>query len=1297
MSFDFVDIGDLDRILDGLGGDTKPVASSASSSAPVRRRSAPHTGDAARAPLRQTSGNTPLRPSSDAGPRKRSASHKGAAAAAPPQPAAQPPAALVRAPPPAVHQSYAELLQGKNMGTPLVQRVVSATGTGCSHIVQTRDVTDSAKAASGTVWSTNTAKDDFACCTVALNPKLFCVPAPKHLNYEPGTKLVYDAYLHILSDNAVPTVGRVVVETSQHPQTGMQTARKAECFGSAEGSETFGQGVTLHKQTLRIDGRLLQPFMKLTLKTRRTEHGALTHRIIFLTLVRDAGGYHVVAPPPPPPPPPPPIAAAAAAALPPAVPERPRASGRAPAAAASAASAGGAGGLNATPAPSPLQTALDVLLPEVAAGGHAGAGDASRPPLPYAGVPVRERRAQAAAAAAAATAVEGDDEPYRVQDAQAVMDMLENYRRVREDEEEEDAAADEGEVLDLPPTNPTPVAAPAGADGLMRDVSFYEAEARASGGHHHHQHQHQHQHQQPSVSHRHLGAADAAPPAHNDASFDAQQHAMAAVRTAAARRQQRLSEERADDDGGNDDSCHHPQRHDDAADVDVDSRWSSPAHAPPPPPPAASPAPPSALPQQPPQPQQHAERRASPPQPQQAPLPPQPRQAAEAAAAAEVPRWEVQTTRPAAVAVPPSQATPHAQLRHASTSPDFASHPSHQNHQHHQPQHEHQHQHLQLQPHHHQDPLRDGTPLRSASPQAPSARLRPPSVPLTNRSHRGGGSSSGGASSGRFDLLPPPGTRAGTLSSGATSSTSPPASYRLPSVAAETPSRHRSASASGGGGGGGAGVSPAATATTTAAVVPPRFHEDQLWVVPAAAAGCPTCAHGTPLPAEHGNPHAQHLAVDERRAGSVSGGGGRPPVASLSPRSAASTRHLDALQVKVARLADKPVARLVEGKNVALTPRQSPAQLLEQRHQVSSRRFVPVAAAANGLPPPPPPPLLPPPPSAADAAAGAGSLKASLEKKALVVASKKVQEMLLKAKEKETERQREAAAAAASPPPAGRRQASPLQQQQEGGREASGSPTLAMLDGKTSNPLQVTTATFVALKQLKVELQGAPAPAAGASVADALRGHRVAFNPFCKFETLATILRMENYSTFLFTAQSFAEQAGVAETGPGVRQSLWNALTAAVPLRLTPLTRVSEAVVLGKADVPGVSGELRTKYFLLFHASASAAVVALKQVATQFPWFHVHCLLDFETRVFDTMIDDIVSLSPAYEHPPPPPCTYVQGILSWTEHTVFHSLSPPSTVTCIYHRLHTGNAAPTQQGPLPPRRQATPVWCTILT
>ncbi|KAJ9435151.1 hypothetical protein DIPPA_33358, partial [Diplonema papillatum] len=185
-----------------------------------------------------------------------------------------------------------------------------------------------------------------------------------------------------------------------------------------------------------------------------------------------------------------------------------------------------------------------------------------------------------------------------------------------------------------------------------------------------------------------------------------------------------------------------------------------------------------------------------------------------------------------------------------------------------------------------------------------------------------------------------------------------------------------------------------------------------------------------------------------------------------------------------------------------------------------------------------------------------------------------------------------------------------------------------------ANSLQTTTATFIVLNVLREVLQ--------ARGELSLCAHRVAFNPFCKLENLATVLKMINYSVFVFTHAYFpdfplpSEDNDTPRAQAVTRDATWAALVNNVPFRIKPVTRINDVVVLCKAVVPGGSPGTAadpncgpdTKYFIIFHTAVDTAVRALKHVSSQFPWFHLHCLLDFEERIFDHLIEDVVSMSP---------------------------------------------------------------------
>eukprot|EP00755_Sulcionema_specki_P039582 Sspe_Gene.24448::Locus_9699_Transcript_1_1_Confidence_1.000_Length_1917::g.24448::m.24448 len=204
------------------------------------------------------------------------------------------------------YEVYAEKLQNaKTTGTPLVTRLVEGTGTGCCNVVQVREPHErhDKNKGRGGVWSTNTTREKAAECTVALNMKLVNFPS-KDPSHEAGSRVAYDCQVHVLSDNVVPTIKRCDVSSGPHPKSGMVGIASIDCTEHLESiKHPTGEGkeAVLHRQSFVLDGRSLQPYLRLTF--RDTDVLATTHRIVFLTIVR-AQTFHLLPPerakPPPP-------------------------------------------------------------------------------------------------------------------------------------------------------------------------------------------------------------------------------------------------------------------------------------------------------------------------------------------------------------------------------------------------------------------------------------------------------------------------------------------------------------------------------------------------------------------------------------------------------------------------------------------------------------------------------------------------------------------------------------------------------------------------------------------------------------------------------------------------------------------------------------------------------------------------------------------------------------------------------------------------------------------------------------
>ena len=137
---------------------------------------------------------------------------------------------------------------------------------------------------------------------------------------------------------------------------------------------------------------------------------------------------------------------------------------------------------------------------------------------------------------------------------------------------------------------------------------------------------------------------------------------------------------------------------------------------------------------------------------------------------------------------------------------------------------------------------------------------------------------------------------------------------------------------------------------------------------------------------------------------------------------------------------------------------------------------------------------------------------------------------------------------------------------------------------------------------------------------DDLAANRTAFNPYCNIDTITTVLRMNNYSVFVFTNQFLKRDS-----------TSWGRLFhhSDSLVKVKPLTSTSDVATLCRAAVTQSDHSVVNKYFIVFDCGVKETLAAIKQAVVSHSWFKLHCLLDFEERVFDTHINDIIVLSPA--------------------------------------------------------------------
>ena len=203
------------------------------------------------------------------------------------------------------------------------------------------------------VWSTCGRREDAAWCTVALAERRCLRPATRGRPRE-----AQSALLHVVTDNAAPTLGTCRVYGGTHPRS-LSHLLSVECFAAQptapppSPSTACSSPITLHKQACEIDGRLLRPYMRFEFDGK----SSAMHRIVFLAL-EGTGVWHEV----------PAAAAAAAAATARDAPSTPRTDrvGTPPASPAATLS----------PPPEPRTPPVWVLG---AAGRSGGGGDASTP------------------------------------------------------------------------------------------------------------------------------------------------------------------------------------------------------------------------------------------------------------------------------------------------------------------------------------------------------------------------------------------------------------------------------------------------------------------------------------------------------------------------------------------------------------------------------------------------------------------------------------------------------------------------------------------------------------------------------------------------------------------------------------------------------------------------------------------------------------------------------------------------------------------------------------------------------
>ncbi|KAJ9435882.1 hypothetical protein DIPPA_26517, partial [Diplonema papillatum] len=320
MVLDFVALGDVDKILDGLGtggGEGGPVGRRRPSVARGRSASSGGGGGHHHRVYGAARDGVEFLPASavEAALDDVAANPDAVAAVPALQPAPFTAKKWVPSSPKippakqfAPYQAYAETLHGdKRAAAAVVQKLVSATGTGCCNVVQVRELhekTDKGNAKGrGGVWSTNTVKDAHAECTLQLNPKYYLLNPPKEAGLESGTKLAYDALVHVVTDNAIPTISRCDISSGQHPHTGMTSFASVECFAQGQKSRNVdgadAKDVILHKQSITVPGKFVAPFLKLSFKARDNglyfESAAATHRIVYLAVVR--GERYTVIPP----------------------------------------------------------------------------------------------------------------------------------------------------------------------------------------------------------------------------------------------------------------------------------------------------------------------------------------------------------------------------------------------------------------------------------------------------------------------------------------------------------------------------------------------------------------------------------------------------------------------------------------------------------------------------------------------------------------------------------------------------------------------------------------------------------------------------------------------------------------------------------------------------------------------------------------------------------------------------------------------------------------------------------------